>query len=208
MINDLSITIEQGEFVVIAGASGCGKSTLLSLLAGLKCPDEGELWLADKQISGPGLERGIMFQQSSLFPWMTVKQNVYLGVRQCFLGEPKSEMMARVHMALSEVGLSDAADKYPLQLSGGMQQRAALARTLAMDSEIMLLDEPFVALDQKRRKELQCLLEQIWRQAKGKKTVILVTHDIDDVLLLADKVLFLADGKLKNDTEECYEKTP
>lgn len=196
VIDKLELNVQAGEFIVVIGNSGCGKSTLLNLLAGLLHPDTGTIFMNGKALEGPGLERGIVFQHYSLFPWMNVEKNILVGVKQRFSSESKSELAKRVSHALAEVGLTGEEKKYPHQLSGGMRQRAALARAFAMDSEVLLLDEPFGALDPIRRRSLQQLLENIWLKAKQRKTVIFVTHDIDEAVLLADRIIFMENGRI------------
>lgn len=195
-LTDLNLSIEQGEFVVIIGPSGSGKSTLLGLLAGLERPRQGRVCLSGQEIIGPGLDRGVVFQHYSLFPWMTAAENIRLGIRQSAPDKTKAEIDQSVSESLQKVGLAEAGHKYPYQLSGGMQQRVAIARTLAMNNQILLLDEPFGAIDPKKRSGLQTLLEDIWNSAQGNKTVIFVTHDIDEAILLADRILYLENGRI------------
>lgn len=204
IIQDFSLQVQKGEFLVIIGPSGCGKSTLLSLLAGLRFPKTGTVTIDGKPVEGPGLDKSMIFQHYSLFPWMTVEENVSFGVRQAHPELRKKEREIRALEALSQVGMEQDARKYPCELSGGMQQRTAIARTLAMDSKIFLMDEPFVAVDPRRRGMLQELLLSIWekkREDGAEKTVIFVTHDIDEAIFLGDRIFYLGkNGRRKEIT--------
>jgi len=192
VLRDINITVEAGEFVCLLGPSGCGKSTLLRLLAGLSQPTSGSIALDGSRITGPGLDRGVVFQDYSLFPWMTAGQNVILALEQAFPGKSKQEYRQTALEYLEMVGLNDAFPKLPGQLSGGMRQRAAIARSFAINSPVLLMDEPFGALDAITRARLQDLLLQLWDQREGeRKTVIFVTHDVDEALLLANRVVVL-----------------
>lgn len=195
----LDLKIEEGEFVCVIGDSGCGKSTLLSILAGLRLPDSGNIMIGGKPMTGPGKERAIVFQHYSLFPWMSAEKNVIFSIKQTQKGLSKAEISELADMYLKKVGMYGERKKYPFQLSGGMQQRVALARALATDAEILLLDEPFGALDTKRRVELQQLLEQLWCSGTEKKTVVFVTHDIDEAVLLADRIIYMSPGRIEAD---------
>ncbi len=199
VLSDLNLQIKEGEFVCITGHSGCGKSTLLNILAGLLLPSSGRVVIDGNPLTGPGTERAVVFQHDSLFPWMTARKNVLFGIQQARRELKKSEAEELAEVYLKKVGMEKAMDKYPYQLSGGMQQRVAIARALAMDSKILLLDEPFGALDAKRRKELQQLLESLWDSRNGKKTVVFVTHDIEEAILLADRILFMRPGRIEAD---------
>ncbi len=192
-LKDVSFTVESGQFVSVIGSSGCGKSTLLSILEGLNFPTSGRITIDDVPIKGTGRDRGVVFQQYSLFPWMTARKNVAFAVKQSKKELSKQE---RYHIAdtfLEKVGLEQFANKYPSQLSGGMQQRVAIARALAMDTKILLMDEPFGAIDAKNRTILQELLLKLWEGdgTQEKKTVVFVTHDIDEAILLSDKIVML-----------------
>lgn len=194
IIQDFSLQVQRGELLAIIGPSGCGKSTLLSLLAGLRFPKAGAVTIDGKPVERPGLDKSVIFQHYSLFPWMTVEENVSFGIRQAHPGLRKKERKIRALEALSQVGMEQDAGKYPCELSGGMQQRTAIARTLAMDSEIFLMDEPFGAVDPRRRGQLQELLLSIWEKKcreGADKTVIFVTHDIDEAISLGDRILYL-----------------
>lgn len=190
-IENLSFTVKEGEFVSIIGGSGCGKSTTLSLIAGLNKPDSGKLYIDDKEIDGPGKDRGVVFQHYALFPWMRARRNVEFGIRQVRKLERK-ELRATAERYLDIVGLKGEGNKYPYQLSGGMQQRVSIARLLAMQTDILLMDEPFGAVDAKNRVILQdLLLRLLEKDTEKKKTVVFVTHDIDEAILLSDRILFM-----------------
>lgn len=195
-LNDIDFTIQAGEFVCIVGHSGCGKSTLLRVLSGLLSPDEGSVLIDGREVEGPGTDRAVVFQQYSLFPWMSARKNIIFGLEQVRPDRSKEERERIADKYLAKVGMSEAADKYPYQLSGGMRQRVAIARALAMDTEILLLDEPFGALDTRTRTSLQELLSQLWTSGEKKKTIVFVTHDIDEAILLADRILFMEPGKI------------
>ncbi len=195
VLHDLCLTIEDGEFLCVIGHSGCGKSTLLRLAAGLDRPQTGNIYIGDKEMAGPSADRTIVFQQYSLFPWMTVRKNVLFAMKKTGRFS-KEEMQQRAVYFLEKAGLSDAMEKYPYQLSGGMRQRAAIARALAMDAPYLLLDEPFGALDTKIRKELQQFLHDLWESGEEKKTVIFVTHDLEEAMIMASRIVFLKDGQI------------
>lgn len=194
-LNDINLKIKKGEFVCILGSSGCGKSTLLGLLNGLNKAKSGELLINGKPIKGPGVDRAVVFQQYSLFPWLTAKGNVLFGLKQSAKKYTKKEREELAEKYLDSVGLGDSADKYPNQLSGGMQQRVAVARALALESEILLMDEPFGAIDPRLRLELQELVSKL--SIENKKTVVFVTHDIDEAILLADRIVVMEPGKIR-----------
>lgn len=204
VFKDLSLQIKTGEFVCVVGHSGCGKSTLLNILAGLLPAGGGRVLLDGRPLTGPGTDRAVVFQHYSLFPWMTALQNVVFGIRQNGKKLKKAYVRGLAVEYLRRVDMWDAKDKYPYQLSGGMQQRVALARALAMDADLLLLDEPFGALDSKRRVELQQLLEKLWRDAESPKTVVFVTHDIEEALLLADRIFFMQPGRISADLAVPY----
>ena len=192
VLHDINLTVAEGEFLAIVGFSGSGKTTLLSLIAGLITADSGTLQLRGKSITGPGPDRGVVFQSYALMPWLTVRDNIALAVDQVCAGQPRQQRAARVDHYIELVGLSHAAERKPAALSGGMRQRVAVARALASDPDILLLDEPLSALDALTRARLQDELERI-SQAEG-KTVILITNDVDEALLLADRVIPLTPG--------------
>lgn len=191
-IEDVNLDIADGEFVCLVGHSGCGKSTLLSLLAGLSMPTTGQILIDGKPVVGPGPDRSIVFQSYSLFPWQTALKNVVFSIRQTNRNLTKEQARVRAIELLAQVGIEDAANRYPFQLSGGMRQRVAIARALAIDAPTMLLDEPFGALDPLIRGKLQELLLRLWREGEGCcKTAVFVTHDIDEALILADRIVFM-----------------
>jgi nitrate ABC transporter ATP-binding subunit len=193
----VDLTIAEGEFVCVIGASGCGKSTLLRIIAGFEEPSTGDVLVNGKPVTGPGSDRGMVFQDYALFPWMTVQQNVGFGPRQRHLGRREVEAIADEFVRL--VGLERFADRYPSQLSGGMKQRVAIARVLANDASILLMDEPFGALDALTREQLQHELLQIW--ARTRVTIVFVTHSVEEAVLLADRVLVMSagPGRIEND---------
>ena len=189
-LENINLEIEDGEFVCLVGHSGCGKSTMLSLIAGLSKPTKGEILIDGKPIEGPGPDRSIVFQNYSLFPWQTAVRNVVFAMRQTNKSLSKAEAEQRSRDLLEQVGVGDAADRYPFQLSGGMRQRVAIARALAIDAPTMLLDEPFGALDPMIRRRLQEMLLDLW-EGSCCKTAVFVTHDIDEALILADRIVFM-----------------
>lgn len=192
ILDGVDLQIQAGEFICLLGPSGCGKSTLLRLMAGLAKPTSGTITLDGALINGPGLDRGVVFQDYSLFPWMTTGQNVVLALEQAFPGKPKSEQRETAQSYLEMVGLADVFHKLPGALSGGMRQRAAIARAFAVNSPVLLMDEPFGALDAITRARLQDLLLQLWQQNAGeRKTVIFVTHDVEEAILLASRVVVM-----------------
>jgi NitT/TauT family transport system ATP-binding protein/sulfonate transport system ATP-binding protein len=186
----IDVAIEHGEFVCLIGASGCGKSTLLRIVAGFEEPTTGEVTVDGKPVTGPGSDRGMVFQDYALFPWMTVKQNIGFGPRQRQL--PRKEVDGIADEFVRLVGLEQAASRYPNQLSGGMKQRVAIARVLANNANILLMDEPFGALDALTREQLQHELLQIW--ARSQVTILFVTHSVEEAALLADRVLVMSAG--------------
>ena len=188
ILSGIDLTIRKGEFVTLIGHSGCGKSTLLNLVAGLLKPSAGVLILAEREIAGPGPDRGIVFQNHSLLPWLTCSENVYLAVERVFSDRRRE----RTRAALELVGLSHAENKYPHQISGGMKQRVGIARALAMEPKVLLLDEPFGALDALTRATLQDELMRI--VARTGSTVLMVTHDVDEAVLLSDRVVMMTNG--------------
>lgn len=192
VLENVNLTVEEGEFVAILGFSGSGKTTLISAIAGLIEADKGEILLKGAPVKGPGPDRGVVFQSYSLMPWLTVQGNIALAVDEIFSGESKAQRRERVEAAIAMVGLSHAAERRPAELSGGMRQRVAVARALAMSPEMLLLDEPLSALDALTRAKLQDEIEQIW--SRDRKTVILITNDVDEALLLADRVIPLTTG--------------
>ena len=187
----IDLAMKKGEFVSLIGHSGCGKSTLLNLVAGLLKPSEGTILLADKHVDGPGPDRGVVFQNHSLLPWLTCFDNVHLAVERVFK-EERPSLRKRTHDALELVGLSHAEHQYPHQISGGMKQRVGIARALAIEPKVLLLDEPFGALDALTRAHLQDELMKI--AANTHSTVMMVTHDVDEAVLLSDRVVMMTNG--------------
>ncbi len=192
VLRNINLSLEKGEFVAIVGYSGAGKTTLVSMIAGLIKPDRGSITLNDLEITEPGPDRGVVFQNYSLLPWLNVYENIYLAVDQVFpnWAPAKKQQHTENHIAL--VNLTAARDKRPSELSGGMRQRVSVARALAMDPQILLLDEPLSALDALTRATLQDEIERIWEQ--DKKTVFLITNDVDEGILLADRIIPLSAG--------------
>ena len=186
-LRDVSFKVHRREFVCVIGPSGCGKSTLIRILAGLETQSAGEVLLDGKPVTGPGRERGMVFQGYSLFPWLTVKRNVMFGPEMSGSSRTTAETHAREWLAL--VGLSEFADAYPHELSGGMRQRVAIARALVNEPRVMLMDEPFGALDAQTRSKMQAHLLDIWRNIDI--TVFFITHDLDEAIFLADRILVL-----------------
>ncbi|MCA3356536.1 MAG: ABC transporter ATP-binding protein [Roseomonas sp.] len=189
-LRDANLLVEKGEFVCLIGASGCGKSTLLRIVAGFEPPSAGQALMWDKPITGPAPDRGMVFQDYGLFPWLSVRQNIGFGPSS--RGLPKAELRKLVDRFVDMVGLTRFADAYPHQLSGGMKQRVAIARVLANDAEMVLMDEPFGALDAMTRERLQDELLDIWQRSK--LTVLFVTHSIEEAIFLADRVVVMEPG--------------
>jgi nitrate/nitrite transport system ATP-binding protein len=192
VLRDINLSIEKGEFVAIVGYSGAGKTTLISLIAGLLKPDAGSLTLNDLEITAPGPDRGIVFQNYSLLPWLTVYENIHLAVDQVFPNWAPAKKQQHTEKYIAMVNLTPAREKRPGQLSGGMRQRVSVARALAMDPQILLLDEPLSALDALTRATLQDEISRIW--SEDRKTVVLITNDPDEGILLADRVIPLSAG--------------
>ncbi len=192
-LRDIDLNVAKGEFVTLIGHSGCGKSTLLNLIAGLTRPTQGTLICANREIAGPGPDRGVVFQNHSLLPWLTCFENVYLAVERVFAAtESKAQLKARTEAALAMVGLTPATHKRPGEISGGMKQRVGIARALSMEPKVLLMDEPFGALDALTRAKLQDELLQI--VATTHSTVVMVTHDVDEAVLLSDRIVMLTNG--------------
>ncbi|MCQ4271530.1 ABC transporter ATP-binding protein [Pseudomonas kuykendallii] len=203
-LDRVSFEVPDRQFAVIVGPSGCGKSSLLYLTAGLNEPTEGDIYVGGQKVEGPGADRGMVFQGYTLFPWLTVRQNIEFGLKR--RGLPQDEIRTIVEFYLGEVGLAKFAEHYPKQLSGGMMQRVAIARALANDPQILLMDEPFGALDSQTRLQMQQLLLQVW--GNSKKTVVFVTHDIDEAILLADRIYVMGarPGRIKEILEVPIER--
>src|ERR1043166_5833370 len=192
VLRDINFAMERGEFVAIVGYSGAGKTTLISLIAGLVKPDGGSIKLNDLEVVGPGPDRGVVFQNYSLLPWLSVYENILLAVDQLFPNWSAAKKKQHVEKFISLVNLTAARAKKPAQLSGGMRQRVAVARALAMDPQILLLDEPLSALDALTRATLQDEISRIW--SENQKTVVMITNDVDEGILLADRVIPLSAG--------------
>ena len=192
VLSDIDLTLAEGEFLAIVGFSGSGKSTLINLIAGLQMPDAGSITLQGRPITGPGPDRGVVFQSYALLPWLSVLGNVQLAVDAVFRSESKQARIGRARHYVELVGLGAAHWKYPRELSGGMRQRVSVARGLAMDPKLLLLDEPLSALDALTRGTLQSEIERIW--AADRKTVVMITNDVDEALLLADRIVPLRPG--------------
>jgi len=187
-LNDVSFSVREGEFVCIVGPSGCGKTTLLKIIAGLERPTSGVVTLDGKPVSGPGRDRCMVFQEYALFPWRTVLKNITFGLEN--LGIPKEERLKIAKRYIELVGLQGFEDRYPHELSGGMKQRVGIARALAIEPEVLLMDEPFGSLDAQTRNMLQKELLEIWE--KTQKTILFVTHSVDEAVFLADKIVVLS----------------
>jgi nitrate/nitrite transport system ATP-binding protein len=192
-LKDIDLNIRQGEFVSLIGHSGCGKSTLLNLIAGLTLPSAGIMLCAGREIPGPGPERAVVFQNHSLLPWLTCFENVHLAVERVFAKtETKAQLKERTTKVLEMVGLAHALHKYPGEISGGMKQRVGIARALAMEPKVLLMDEPFGALDALTRARLQDELMKICDATKA--TTVMVTHDVDEAVLLSDRIVMMTNG--------------
>ncbi len=192
-LKDINLTVKKGEFVTLIGHSGCGKSTLLNMIAGLLTATHGTLLCANREIAGPSPERGVVFQNHSLLPWLTCFENVYLAVERVFgSSETKVQLKQRTTAALALVGLTHAEHKRPNEISGGMKQRVGIARALSMEPKVLLMDEPFGALDALTRAHLQDELLKI--VAKTGSTVVMVTHDVDEAVLLSDRIVMMTNG--------------
>ncbi len=192
-LRDINLSVAQGEFITLIGHSGCGKSTLLNLIAGLLLPTRGILLCDRREIAAPGPERGVVFQNHSLLPWLTCAENVHLAVERVFgAKDSKAQLEARTAAALDLVGMSHALSKRPHEISGGMKQRVGIARALAMEPKVLLMDEPFGALDALTRARLQDELLKI--VARTRSTVVMVTHDVDEAVLLSDRVVMMTNG--------------
>ncbi len=192
IVNDFNLEIAEGEFVTLIGHSGCGKSTVLSMVAGLTDVTAGGMVLAGKEVTGPGPDRGVVFQSPSLLPWMTARENVMLGVNQVFFTASGNERLQIAEYYLSVVGLADSMDKRPAELSQGMRQRVGIARAFALSPKMLLLDEPFGMLDSLTRFELQAVLLELWKRQRI--TALMVTHDVDEALYLSDRIVCMTDG--------------
>lgn len=196
VLDGVNLTVNEGEFICVIGHSGCGKSTLLNMVAGFSTPSSGSVRLNSKAIVQPGPDRMMVFQNYALLPWRTAFENIYIAVNAVYPNKPKAEKSAIVREHLAMVGLSESADKKPPQLSGGMKQRVAIARALAIRPQVLILDEPFGALDAITKEELQEELLKIWTDHQC--TVLMITHDIDEALFLADRLVMMTNGPSAN----------
>ena len=189
-VRDVSFSVQPGEFVAVVGPSGCGKTTILNMIAGFLPHTAGDILLDGKPVQGPGRERGVVFQSFALFPWKTVLENVGFGPKMRGLPKPECDRIAREYLELA--GLGHAAERYPNELSGGMQQRVGVVRALANDPEVLLMDEPFASVDAQTRMTLQEELTRIWEERRP--TILFITHDVGEAVFLADRVIVLSKG--------------
>jgi NitT/TauT family transport system ATP-binding protein len=194
-VQDVSLTVEQSEFVSIVGPSGCGKTTLLNMIAGFIAPSEGRVLIDGRVVSGPGPDRGVVFQSFALFPWKTVLENIAFGPKMRGMGREERARIAQEYVAL--VGLAGSEGRYPHELSGGMQQRVGVARALANRPDVLMMDEPFASVDAQTRMTLQEELTRIWQARRP--TILFVTHDVDEAVFLADRVVVFSRGQVKAD---------
>jgi nitrate/nitrite transport system ATP-binding protein len=192
VLDGVNLEVEEGEFVSVIGHSGCGKSTMLDMVSGFRTPSSGEVRLQSKAITKPGPDRMVVFQNYSLLPWLTAFDNIYLGIHAVWPEKSKQEKIAIANEHLALVGLSEAANKKPKALSGGMKQRVCIARALALRPQVLILDEPFGALDPITREELQEELLKIW--SDHRVTILMITHDIDEALFLSDRIVMMTNG--------------
>ena len=194
-VRDVSLEVEEGDFVCLLGPSGCGKSTILNMVAGFLPPTSGEIRVGGHAVKGPGPDRGVVFQSFALFPWKTVLENVAFGPKMRGIKKAEGEAIAREYLALA--GLAHAADRYPNELSGGMQQRVGVARALANKPDVLLMDEPFASVDAQTRMNLQEELTRIWQERRP--TIIFITHDVSEAVFLANRVVVLSKGQVLDD---------
>jgi NitT/TauT family transport system ATP-binding protein len=194
-IRDISLAVEAGDFVAVVGPSGCGKTTMLNLIAGFLAPTDGQIRVDGRAVSGPGPDRGVVFQSFALFPWRTVLDNVAFGPKMRGVPKVRRHEIAREYLALA--GLSHAAERYPNELSGGMQQRVGVVRALANEPDVLLMDEPFASVDAQTRMTLQEELTRIWEQRRP--TVVFITHDVSEAVFLANRVIVLSHGAVLDD---------
>lgn len=191
-VKDVSLSVDEGDFVAVVGPSGCGKSTILNMIAGFVPISGGRILVGGREVKGPGPDRGVVFQSFALFPWKTVSENVTFGPRMRGVGKAERDRIAKEYLALA--GLSHAADRYPNELSGGMQQRVGVVRALANNPDILLMDEPFASVDAQTRMTLQEELTRIWEERRP--TVVFITHDVPEAVFLANKVVVLTRGNV------------
>jgi len=192
IVEDFTLKAKEGEFICVIGHSGCGKSTVLSIVMGLNEPTSGNVIVAGKEVTGPGRDRGVVFQTAALLPWMTVRENLLLAIDQQDVHATKKEREQLADRYLTQVGLEGQGDRMPDELSAGMRQRVGIARAFAVEPRVLLLDEPFSLLDAFTRMELQDQLIDLWERTR--KTVMMVTHDVDEALLLADRIVMMTNG--------------
>jgi len=193
-VKDINLEVEKGQIISIIGHSGCGKSTIMNAIGGMTFPTKGKVTLNGKDIKGPGPDRGIVFQNYSLLPWLTVYQNIFQAVDAALVDKSKEEKHGLVEKYLKMVNLWDHHEKYPKQISGGMKQRVAIARAFAIDPEVLLLDEPFGALDALTKGSLHIELLKLWNLTHRSKTIVMVTHDIEEAVFLSDRIVVMNDG--------------
>lgn len=205
-VDNVNLSMKKGEFVSIIGHSGCGKSTLLNVVAGLVKPSKGVVFLNDKVVDEPGVDRAVVFQDHSLLPWLTVEENVKMAVEKTAKGKSKNEIKEWVLHNLELVKMSHAAQKRPSELSGGMKQRVGISRAIAMNPDVLLMDEPFGALDALTRASLQDVVMEI--QSRLNNTVMMITHDVDEAVLLADRVIMMTNGPAARIGEDLFVDIP
>jgi len=196
-VREVSLRVEEGDFVAVVGPSGCGKSTILNMIAGFVPITGGRILVDGREVKGPGPDRGVVFQSFALFPWKTVSENVTFGPKMRGIGRSEREKIAEEYLALA--GLSHAADRYPAELSGGMQQRVGVVRALANEPDVLLMDEPFASVDAQTRMTLQEELTRIWEERRP--TVVFITHDVPEAVFLANKVVVLSKGEVLSEVE-------
>jgi NitT/TauT family transport system ATP-binding protein len=196
-VHDVSLEIDDGEFVAIVGPSGCGKSTILNMVAGFLPVTRGEILVGERPVKGPGRDRGVVFQNFALFPWKTVIDNVGFGLKMRGIAKPERDRIAHEFLALA--GLTGAADRYPHELSGGMQQRVGVVRALANEPDVLLMDEPFASVDAQTRMTLQEELTRLWQERRH--TVLFITHDVGEAVFLADRIVVLSKGRVLREIE-------
>src|SRR5690606_11749156 len=201
-VKDLSLTIDEGDFVAVVGPSGCGKTTVLNMIAGFVPKTSGRILLSGTEVKGPGPDRGVVFQSFALFPWKTVRENVAFGPKMRGIGKAERNRIADEYLAMA--GLSHAADRYPSELSGGMQQRVGVVRALANNPDVLLMDEPFASVDAQTRMTLQEELTRIWEERRP--TVVSIAHDVAEAVFLANRVVVLAQGRLLAEVEVPLER--
>ncbi|MCG6116074.1 MAG: ABC transporter ATP-binding protein [Mesorhizobium sp.] len=196
-VKDVSLTVEEGDFVAVVGPSGCGKSTILNMIAGFVPITSGRILVGGREVKGPGPDRGVVFQSFALFPWKTVSENVTFGPKMRGVGKAERAKIAEEYLALA--GLSHAAERYPNELSGGMQQRVGVVRALANNPDVLLMDEPFASVDAQTRMTLQEELTRIWEERRP--TIVFITHDVSEAVFLANKVVVLSKGNLLEEVD-------